>query len=74
MSYFDTFESNSAKPSWCLDVMMMYFMPASAAVRTQASASYFTGLNARTNCSYSLTGTCARLMIHSPMSATRSPW
>jgi len=38
------FESNSAKPSWCLVVMTMYFIPACLAMRTQASGSNFVGL------------------------------
>src|SRR5881392_3030759 len=43
--YLLTFEWNRAKPSWCLDVMTMYLMPASFATLTQASASNLTGLN-----------------------------
>ena len=69
-----TFESNSAKPSWCLDVITMYFMPASFASWTQASASNFTGLNCLASCSYSGTGICARFMIHSPMPGMRLPF
>ena len=45
MLYVLAFESNMAKPSWCLAVMTMYFMPASLASRTHSSASNFTGLN-----------------------------
>ena len=33
------------KPSWCLLVMTMYFMPASLAIFTHSAASNFTGLN-----------------------------
>ena len=39
------FEWNIAKPSWCLEVMTMYFMPASLAMRTHSSALNLTGLN-----------------------------
>ena len=41
----EAFESNMAKPSWCFEVMTMYFMPASLAVRTHSSALNLTGLN-----------------------------
>ena len=34
-----SFESKRQKPSWCLLVMTMYFIPASFARRTQAAAS-----------------------------------
>ena len=30
------FESNMAKPSWCLEVMTMYFMPAALASATMS--------------------------------------
>src|SRR6266700_2658562 len=53
--------------------MMMYFMPASLAMRTHSSASNRVGLKRCTYSSYSGIGMCARLMIHSPMPATRSP-
>ena len=61
----DTFESKFAKPSWCLDVIMMYFIPASFAVLTQASASNCTGLNCLASCAYSATGIRAR--AHDPL-------
>ncbi len=49
----------------------MYFMPASCAICTHASASNWTGSNVFANCSYSVTGICARFMIHSPMPGDR---
>src|SRR5215218_5874511 len=52
----------------------MYFMPASFASFTHASASNFTGLNWVASCSYSFTGICARFMIHSPSPRTRFPF
>jgi hypothetical protein len=73
MSYLETFESKMANPSWCLDVMMMYFIPASLAIRAHSSALKRVGLKAWTYASYSGIGTRARLMIHSPIPATRSP-
>ena len=69
-----TVESKSAKPSWCLEVITMYFMPASCASRTQASASNFTGFHCFASCSYSPTGIRARYMIHSPIPGTRAPF
>ena len=45
----------------------------SFAVRTHWSASYFVGLNARANRSYSGIGTFDEFMIHSPMPPIRSP-
>ena len=73
MLYGLAFESNIAKPSWCLLVMTMYFMPASFASCTQASALNLTGLNWPASCSYSFTGILARFMIHSPMPAIARP-
>jgi len=58
-------ESNRQKPSWCLEVMTMYFIPAPAAARTHASASNFVGLNWVRNLSYSSSGICALFRIHS---------
>ena len=52
----------------------MYFMPASFASFTHASASNFTGLNCVASCSYSFAGICARFMIHSPSPSTRLPF
>ncbi len=54
--------------------MTMYFMPASWASWTQASASNFTGLNCEARASYSRTGILARFMIHSPIPGTRAPF
>jgi hypothetical protein len=71
--YVLTFDLNSAKPSWCFDVMTMYFMPASFASFTHSSALYFTGLNRDASFSYSRTGTGARNMIHSPRPSVRLP-
>ena len=67
MLYLLTSESYMAKPSWCLLVITMYFMPASSAIWTHSSALNFTGLNCVASCSYSATGILARFMIHSPM-------
>jgi hypothetical protein len=39
------FESNMAKPSWCLAVMTMYFMPADLASATMSCALKPVGLN-----------------------------
>jgi len=50
------FDGNRLKPSWCLVVMVMYFIPAAFAIRTHLSASNFTGLNWPWNFSYSSTG------------------
>ena len=43
-------------PSWCFEVITMYFMPAFLAIVTHFSASKFTGLNSWANCSYSGNG------------------
>ena len=61
--------SNIAKPSWCLDVMMMYFIPASLASCTMASASNPEGLNDAARDMYSLYGMSAwaEFMIHSAL-------
>ena len=52
----------------------MYFMPASCASWTQASALNLTGLNRAASCSYSLTGICERFIIHSPSPSERLPF
>ena len=52
----------------------MYFMPASFASSTHASASNLTGFHCFASCSYSGTGIRARNMIHSPIPGTRSPF
>jgi hypothetical protein len=52
----------------------MYFMPASFASETHASASNLTGLKLWASFSYSGTGTFARNMIHSPIPGTRWPF
>ena len=44
------FESNIAKPSWCLAVITMYFMPAALASDTQACASNRVGSNCAGSC------------------------
>src|SRR5262245_29172747 len=54
--------------------MTMYFIPASFAIRTQASASNFTGLNCAVSFEYSVTGIFARFMIHSPMPGMVCPF
>jgi hypothetical protein len=74
MLYLLTFEANIANPSWCLEVMTMYFIPASCASWTQASGSNLTGLSLAASCSYSFTGTCERFMIHSPRPSERFPF
>ena len=60
-----------AKPSWCFDVIVMYFMPAAFAIATQDAGSYFTGLNAGGK-SRSYSGTVMRFwcITHSPSPAT----
>src|SRR5437588_8775411 len=63
----EAWESNMANPSWCFEVMMMYFMPACFARRTHSSALYFMGLNSLANWRYSATGILPLFMIHSPM-------
>ena len=68
------FEPKRAKPSWCFEVMTMYFMPASWARRTQASASNRTGFHCFARPSYSRTGIRARYMIHSPIPGTGFPF
>ena len=44
MSQSETFESNIAKPSWCLAVIVMYRMPAAFTSETHSFASKSTGL------------------------------
>src|SRR4051794_28730201 len=63
-----------ANPSWCFDVITMYFIPASCAICTHSSALNFTGLNCLASCSYSETGILARFIIHSPRPAIFSPF
>ena len=41
----DCLVANMAKPSWCLLVMVMYFMPAALASATHSAASNSVGLN-----------------------------
>jgi hypothetical protein len=65
---------NIANPSWCFDVMTIYFMPASSASLTQASGSNLTGLNFAASFSYSFIGICERFMIHSPRPSDRLPF
>ena len=67
----EAFESNMAKPSWCLEVMTMYFMPASLAVRTHSSALNFTGLNSLAYSRYSATGILPR--VHDPLADAVDP-
>ena len=45
MLYFDALERYIAKPSQCLAVITMYFMPAALAMPTHSSALNLTGLN-----------------------------
>ena len=54
------------KPSWCLDVMTTYFIPAALATRAHSLASNFVGLNCLASCSYSAIGILWWSMIHSP--------
>jgi len=49
-------ESNMAKPSWCLAVMTMYFIPAALARATISRALKLVGLNWRARALYSATG------------------
>ena len=44
-SQSESFESHSAKPSWCLLVMTTYFIPASRASFAHSAGSYSVGLN-----------------------------
>jgi hypothetical protein len=57
-----------------LDVITMYFMPASFASVTHWSALNLIGLNRVASCSYSLTGTADRSMTHSPRPGERLPF
>ena len=66
MLYLLTSDRYIAKPSWCLLVITMYFMPASCAICTHSSALNLTGLNWAARGSYSFTGILPRFMIHSP--------
>ena len=45
MLYFDAFDAYIAKPSQCLAVITMYFMPAAWAMAAHSSARNLTGLN-----------------------------
>ena len=74
MLYGLALDLNMAKPSWCFDVMTMYFMPASFASCTHASASNLTGLKREASRSYSLTGTAERSITHSPRPGERLPF
>ena len=59
---------NRAKPSWCFEVITMYFMPASLASAAHASGSYFTGLKSLAiGPVVGATGILPWFMIHSPM-------
>ena len=49
-------EGKRPKPSWCFEVMTMYFIPAFLATSTHSLALNFTGLNRAANFSYSETG------------------
>ena len=61
-------EWNMAKPSWCLEVMTMYFIPADLGEGDPCrSASKFTGLNCVAEPCSPATGIVALFMIHSPM-------
>ena len=68
MLYAAPCESNMAKPSWCLEVMTMYFMPASLAVRTHSSALNLTGLNSLAKCAVFGDGDLA--VVHDPLADT----
>ena len=63
-----------AKPSWCLAVIVTYFIPASLARRTHSLASKRTGLNWEASFSYSPTGILPSCMIHSPMLGVLQPF
>src|SRR5258708_4549527 len=67
-------DPNIANPSWCLDVITMYFMPEFLAIATHSSALNFTGSNRGASCSYSRTGILAWFMIHSPRPGTGCPF
>ena len=62
--------AHMAKPSWCLLVIVMYFIPARLASATIACALKWVGLNCGANFSYSLTGMCSCSMTHSPRAGT----
>ena len=67
MSQSDTFESNIAKPSWCLLVIVMYFIPAAFTSATHAAGSNFTGSNCGASVSYSETVMPRLFITHSPL-------
>ena len=69
-----TFVGHIAKPSWGLEVMTTYFMPASFASFAQACASNFTGLKCGGNFSYSAMGMRAVFMSHSLAPPWSFPW
>src|SRR5258708_32168061 len=71
--YLLTADLNIAKPSWCFEVMTMYFMPASCASWTHSAGLHLTGLNCAASFSYSVTGSFERFMIHSPSPGDRVP-
>ena len=70
MSQSDTLESNIAKPSWCLLVIVMYFMPAALASDTHAAGSKSTGLKNAGSFSYSAARTFRLFITHSPSPST----
>ena len=60
-----SFESNRQNPSWCLVVMVTYFIPASFAIPAHLSGSKSVGSKRPTSLSYSPIGMCALFLIHS---------
>ena len=64
------FVANMAKPSWCLLVMVMYFMPAFFAMETHSAASNWAGLNFAGSFSYSAIGILVFSITHSPLAST----
>ena len=67
MSQSLTFESHMPKPSWCFDVIVMYFAPAFLKSATHSAASNFSGLNCGGSFSYSLDRHL--LDVHHPFAA-----
>ena len=74
MLYLLALELNMAKPSWCLAVITMYFMPGILGDRHPLVGVEPHGLNSRRSFSYSATGILAWFMIHSPMPGTSLPF
>lgn len=64
------FVGHIAYPSWCLDVITMYFCPAFFAAVTIAFASKADGLNCRAAASYSAMGMPQERLIHSAFRQT----